>query len=222
MNRVIQIFFDDQPSAENKSAIRYFSQALPSTLGVGLQIEFSVAGKSELREYKKHGVTSFPTLKLNNHTVSGLNNIVEYINSTVTREIAKKKNKTSDDLVKEFMVDAIGNLEKDDNGKFKTADEGEDDDDMGERLASKAQSEMKRRNETAAKNKKHFGAKKSTSASSINVGRKKPPARRRNGATAPNHDPNASDVLKNMAKTSGNQDDLLMANFFANMQETVV
>ena len=204
----LNIVFSNKSSPLNKKLIKFFQINLLSLNKASLVFEFEVAHPGEIDSYVKRGIKNYPVLVDNQTSVTGVEKIIQYLKICVKRHNNKVLGKTDGEKLDDFWKQTIGDIEIDESGNIKPYDD-EDSTDAGDNLHHRIQEAFEQRNTETAKP----GSSKSSARSS-------------QGNTQLSRGNNLSDdspakTLSNM-KSGGNanMDDVLMAKFFENQEES--
>tara|TARA_Y100000389_G_C17415884_1_gene493674 strand:- start:680 stop:1297 length:618 start_codon:yes stop_codon:yes gene_type:complete len=203
----LNIVFSNKSSPLNKKLIKFFQINLLSLNKASLVFEFEVAHPGEIDSYVKRGIKNYPVLVDKQTSVTGVEKIIQYLKIYVKRHNNKVLGKTDGEKLDDFWKQTIGDIEVDESGNIKPDDEGSTD--AGDNLHHRIQEAFEQRNTETAK-----------------PGILKSSTRSLQGNTQLSRGNNLSDVspaktLSNM-KSGGNanMDDVLMAKFFENQEES--
>ena len=204
----LNIVFSNKSSPLNKKLIKFFQINLLSLNKASLVFEFEVAHPSEIDSYVKRGIKNYPVLIDKQTSVTGVEKIIQYLKICVKRHNNKVLGKTDGEKLDDFWKQTIGDIEVDESGNIKP-DDDEGSTDAGDNLHHRIREAFEQRNTETAKP----GSLKSSALSS-------------QGNTQLSRGNNLSDdspakTLSNM-KSGGNanMDDVLMAKFFENQEES--
>jgi hypothetical protein len=204
----LNIVFSNKSSPLNKKLIKFFQINLLSLNKASMVFEFEVAHPGEIDSYVKRGIKNFPVLVDKQTSVTGVEKIIQYLKICVKRHNNKVLGKTDDEKLDDFWKQIIGDIEVDESGNIKP-DDDEGSTDAGDNLHHRIQEAFEQRNKETAKP----GSLKSSARSS-------------QGNTQLSRGNNLSDdspakTLSNMkSEGNANMDDVLMAKFFENQEES--
>ena len=204
----LNIVFSNKSSPLNKKLIKFFQINLLSLNKASLVFEFEVAHPSEIDSYVKRGIKNYPVLVDKQTSVTGVEKIIQYLKICVKRHNNKVLSKTDGEKLDDFWKQTIGDIEVDESGNIKP-DDDEGSTDAGDNLHHRIQEAFEQRNTETAKP----GSLKSSARSS-------------QGNTQLSRGNNLSDdspakTLSNMkSEGNANMDDVLMAKFFENQEES--
>ena len=204
----LNIVFSNKSSSLNKKLIKFFQINLLSLNKASLVFEFEVAHPGEIDSYVKRGIKNYPVLIDKQTSVTGVEKIIQYLKICVKQHNNKVLSKTDDEKLDDFWKQTIGDIEVDKSGNIKP-DDDEGSTDAGDNLHHRIQEAFEQRNAETAKP----GSLKSSARSS-------------QGNTQLSRGNNLSDdspakTLSNMKSGGGaNMDDVLMAKFFENQEES--
>jgi len=207
----LNIVFSNKPSTLNQKLIKFFQINLLSLNKASMVFEFEVAHPSEIDSFVKRGIKNYPVLVDKKTSVTGVEKIIQYLKLCVKRHNNKILSKTDDEKLDDFWKQTIGDIEVDESGNIKPDDDEEGSTDAGDNLHHRIQEAFEQRSTETAK------------PASL-----KSSARSSQGNTQLNRNNNLSDdspvkTLSNMksGRTEGkNADDVLMAKFFENQEES--
>lgn len=226
MNSSIEVIFSDKSSKNNADLVKFFKGALPRLVPCGMTIDFQVAKKKDIEYYNARKITTFPTLVYNKINVVGVSKIIAFINGKMIEKKRLESEKSSDNILDDFWRKSIGTPDK--NGKFKD-DEDESVDGNNEKAIESRRMMMQ---ESMQKRKISSGPESPTTdhpqshrgrqAAPDENNRRPTPRKTKPRDNNIDDTPTTVDVLMNgRNKTSEEQkDDMLMAKFYANMEET--
>ena len=207
----LNIVFSNKSSPLNKKLIKFFQINLLSLNKASMVFEFEVAHPDEIDSYVKRGIKNYPVLVDKQNSVTGVEKIIQYLKICVKRHNNKVLGKTDGEKLDDFWKQTIGDIEVDESGNIKPDDDDDDEGSTGagDNLHHRIQEAFEKRNTETAKP----GSLKSSARSS-------------QGNTQLSRGNNLSDdspakTLSNM-KSGGNanMDDVLMAKFFENQEES--
>lgn len=204
----LNIVFSNKSSPLNKKLIKFFQINLLSLNKASMVFEFEVAHPDEIDSYVKRGIKNYPVLVDKQTSVTGVEKIIQYLKICVKRHNNKVLGKTDGEKLDDFWKQTIGDIEVDESGNIKP-DDDEGSTGAGDNLHHKIQEAFEQRNTETAK--------------PVSL---KSSARSSQGNTQLSRGNNLSDespakTLSNM-KSGGNanMDDVLMAKFFENQEES--
>lgn len=201
----VRVIFSDKPSEINIRLIKFFNLNLLNLLKTNLIFTFDVASVKEADEYKSKGIIEFPVLLRNSLRVSGSDKIMKYLGLHVKKHNTKIKNKSDDDHVQDFWKETLGNVKLDDSGNIIDQDDDDEETDLGQNLQHKIQEAFEQR--------EHYGDSKTPATTTPSI--RKVGGRKKSGDESP------SETIERMAKSGkANRDDLLMAKFFENQEDS--
>jgi hypothetical protein len=206
----INIVFSNKSSVLNKKLIKFFQINLLSLNKASFVFDFEVAHPKDLESFVKRGIKNYPVLIDNQTNITGVEKIIQYIKSCVDKHNSKLVRKTDGERLDDFWKQTIGNMEVDDAGNLKQEDDDDDGNDAGDNLHHRIQEAFEQRN---AETTKPGNLKKSP-----RLGQENTKLSRTNNVGS---DDSPVSTLTNMSsKGNPNMDDVLMAKFFENQQES--
>jgi hypothetical protein len=205
----ITIVFSNKASALNRKLIKFFEINLLSLNKTSVTFDFEVAHPSDAEEYAKRGINNYPTLVDNSTNIAGAEKIMTYLQNIIKKHNSKILNKTDNDRLDDFWKDTIGKIELDAAGNVKPEEEdGGELSNVGDNLHHRIQEAFEQRNS---------GGSSPAPKPNIQVSNKTQLTRSNNLA-----DDSPSKTIKKMkAQGRENSDDILMAKFFENQEESI-
>ena len=202
----MELIFSNKPSAINKKIIRFLDLNLKSLNKANLIFDFQVAHPDESSKFKKMGINSFPVLMPKNASqVVGVDSIIDYLKTEVSKHNKKISNITDSDRIKDYW-DKTLDISIDESGKHKfTEDDGENED-ISDNLQHKIQEAFAERNKTT----------ETIPKSNSRIQQKNIIAKSGSADESP-----VETLNKMSAKGQASIDDQLMAKFFENQEESV-
>jgi hypothetical protein len=202
---VLTVVFSNKPSPLNKKIIKFFQVNLASLNNASLVFEFEVAHPGENDSYVNRGIKNFPVLLNDNVSATGVEKIIQYLKMCVTKYNKKILVKTDDEKLDEFWKQTMGDVEIDDSGNIKPDVDDDDAYDAGENLQHRIQEAFEQRN----------------SDTSEPVSSRKPNTPRKPRIPSKLDEISPANTLTKMKSTGkANRDDVLMAKFFENQEES--
>jgi hypothetical protein len=196
----IQVVFSNKPSTINKKLIKFFNVNLLNLNKAALVFDFEVAHPNNVKKYVNRGITSYPVMiNPNGSKIVGVEKIIDKLKGSVQQYNKRVNNKTDKERLDDYWKQTLGDITIDESGKPKT-----DDDDTTEDISKKVQAAFSQRN--------------------VESSTGKGPPKKTPRATPTNYRPNnlidqtPSETIKSMG--TGDMDDILMAKFFENQEET--
>ena len=173
-----------------------------------LVFEFEVAHPDEIDSYVKRGIKNYPVLVDKQTSVTGVEKIIQYLKICVKRHNNKVLGKTDGEKLDDFWKQTIGDIEVDESGNIKP-DDDEGSTDAGDNLHHRIQEAFEQRNtETDKPVSLKSSARSSQGNTQLSRGNKL-------------SDDSPAKTLSNMkSKGNANMDDVLMAKFFENQEES--
>jgi hypothetical protein len=209
----INVVFSNKSSPLNKKLIKFFEVNLASLNNASIVFKFEVAHPNEIDIYIKRGIKNYPILLHKKTSVTGVEKIIQYLKLIVKKHNTKILSKTDNDRLDDFWKDTIGKIEHDESGNIKP-DTGDEDGGGelgggGDNLHHKIQEAFEQRNSGDTQ----LGSIKSSQHT-----RNKPMTPRNNNLK----ELTPAQTMKKMSKQgSNNMDDILMAKFFENKEESM-
>lgn len=208
------VIFSNKSSELNKKLIKFFQINLLSLNKASLIFDFEVAHPSNIDSYVKRGIKNYPIMVCGDEHVIGVQKIMQHLKKCVVDHNNKIINKTDDERVDDFWKQTIGKIEYDAGGNLKP-EEDDNESDAGENLQHRIQEAFEQRN-----------------TETVPIGNLKKNMRSAQGNTKVSHgDPSTrsnnlqelspSKTLATMAANGkSHMDDVLMAQFFENQEES--
>lgn len=142
---VATIYFNDSASRFNKDLVDFLKRNIEKSIRQGrLSYSFKIAQTSELSDLRKIGIKRLPAMVLGKMTRIGVPDIIDEIRRRVENSRSPAPPKTEDEIVRDYQMEALGNITKDADGKLVVNDR--DTDDVSEDdLKGRALAEMQRR-----------------------------------------------------------------------------
>jgi hypothetical protein len=144
---VATIYFNDSASRFNKDLVDFLRRNLEKAVRQGrLSFSFKIAQTNELADLRKSGIKRLPAMIIGKTTRIGVPDIIEEIRSRVQNSKAPAVAKTEEEIVREYQIAALGNIQKDADGKLVVHEDQNENEDMNkEDLQHRLQKEMERR-----------------------------------------------------------------------------
>lgn len=203
----ITIVFSNKASSLNRKLITFFETNLLKLNKSNVTFDFEVAHPSDAAAYTKRGIKNYPTLLDNSVNVTGAEKIIGYLTNILKKHNAKMLSKTDSDRLEEFWKDTIGKIEVDAAGNVKPDEDGDDLSNVGDNLHHRIQEAFEKRNANDEKppDKRISPAVEKTQLSRSNNLADDSPVK----------------TIKRMkSQGGGSTDDILMAKFFENQEES--
>jgi hypothetical protein len=201
----IQVVFSNKPSAINKKLIKFFNLNLLNLNKATLVFDFEVAHPKNIKKYVNKGITNYPVMiNPNGSKTVGVEKIISKLKGSVQQYNKKVNNKTDKERLDDYWKQTLGDITIDESGKPKCDDE-DGSDDISEDISKKVQAAFSQRNIESGVGKEP--TKKQP----------RPPI-----STSRNNnliDKTPAETIKSMG--TGDMDDILMAKFFENQEETI-
>jgi hypothetical protein len=198
---IIQVVFSNKPSVINKKLIKFFNVNLLNLNKATLVFDFEVAHPNNVKKYVNMGITNYPVMiNPNGSKIVGVEKIIDKLKGSVQQYNKRVNNKTDKERLDDYWKQTLGDVTIDKSGNSKT----DDDEDAAEDISKKVQAAFSQRNVE----------------SSTGKGPPKNPPRTPPTMSRPNNliDQTPAETIKSMG--TGDMDDILMAKFFENQEET--
>jgi hypothetical protein len=206
------VIFSNKPSPLNKKLVKFFQINLINLNKASLIFNFEVADPKDINKYISKGVKNYPVLIDNDKKITGVEKIIDYLKLKVKTHNDKIINKTDTDRLDEFWKQTMGDVRIDESGKLKPETDDEPTS-IGDNLQHKIQAAFEERNSIEKPGKFKQSFKPAPNKPAPN---KPAPNIRSNNS----EEDSPSQTLKNMKGSGSNPDDVLMAKFFENMEES--
>ncbi len=142
------IVFNDSASQFNKDLTDFLSRNLETAIRKGgITFQFKIAKPADLAGLRQLGVKRLPAMLINNKPYVGVPDIIAEIRSRVKNSRQTAPEKSEDEVIRDYQMQALGNITTDKEGKFQIHDEPEKDD--TEDLMSAFNREIQRRGAAA-------------------------------------------------------------------------
>jgi hypothetical protein len=190
----IQIVFSNKPSTINKKLIQFFNLNLLNLNKALLVFDFEVAHPNNIKKYVNRGITNYPVMVNNNGSKTvGVDKIINELKNSVQRYNTRVNSKTDKERLDDYWARELGDLAVD------------VDDEDTEDINKKVQAAFAQRNEESSFSKEP----------------PKKPNKPASSTPRSNNliDQTPSETIKSMG--TGDADDILMAKFFENQEETM-
>jgi hypothetical protein len=198
------LLITDKNSDINKKILAFVKKNLYDFNKANIVFEFEIVGTENYDEYLKKGIKSFPVLVNNKENILGLTNIAKFLQEQVMSYNKKIAKKSDEEHIDDFWKKTMGNTKPDKFGKIDT----NDDDNINENddLQKKLQNAFRERGN---------GPDASVKAKSKAITPTKTISKQ--GRQKKDESPVAT--LNKMK--SKNADDILMAKYFENQEESL-
>lgn len=207
----INIVFSNKSSPLNKKLIKFFQLNLLSLNKASLLFDFEVAHPTDINSYVKRGIKNYPTLLDGDTNITGVEKIIQYLKAMVKKHNTKVLSKTDNEKLDDFWKETIGKIEVDESGNVKPDDDndnGELGGDAGHNLQHRIQEAFEQRNADTPKPGSLKGASSARETTRLS-----------RDSNLEEESP-AKTLSKMNAKGNANMDDVLMAKFFENQEES--
>jgi hypothetical protein len=195
-----QVIFSNKPSKINKKLIQFFNLNLLNLNKATLVFNFEVAHPNNVKKYVNRGITNYPVMiNPNGSKIVGVEKIIGELKGSVQQYNKRINNKTDKERLDDYWKQTLGDITIDESGKPKS-----DEEDTTEDISKKVQAAFSQRNVESSTGK-------SLSKKSL---RTAPTMSRPNNLI----DQTPAETIKSMG--TGDMDDILMAKFFENQEET--
>ena len=158
--RKVQIVFNDTPSKFNRDLTSFLKRNLNQIITKGmLKFEFKIATTSDLKKLRSNGVKRLPAL-LSGTTepIIGVPDIIQFLRIAVKKSKRKAAVKSEEEVLDEYMKNALGNVSQGSDGRLQVDDDDDDfDDDMSAKLTSAFNEARKSRQESMVASRKKPG-----------------------------------------------------------------
>lgn len=142
------IVFNDSASQFNKDLTDFLKRNTETAIRKGgLTFHYKIAKPSDLAGLRRKGVKRLPAMMIGKNYYIGVPDIIGEIRKRVRNSNHEEPIKTEDEIVREYQMNALGNVKKDADGKFVINDEPEKDD--NESLMAAFNRELQRRGAAA-------------------------------------------------------------------------
>jgi hypothetical protein len=199
-----QVVFSNKASAINKKLIKFFNLNLLNLNKATLVFDFEVAHPGDIKKYVNRGITNYPVMvNPNGAKTVGVEKIIGELKSSVQKYNKKVNSKTDKERLDDYWKQTLGNVKVNESGQV-----AEDDDtDTTDDISKKVQAAFAQRTVDSGSGK---GPSKAPTRSHQSI-----------TTTRPNNliDQTPSETIKSMG--TGDMDDVLMAKFFENQEETM-
>ncbi len=145
------IVFNDSASQFNKDLTDFLNRNLETAIRKGgITFQFKIAKPADLAGLRQMGVKRLPAMLINNKPFVGVPDIIAEIRARVKNSRQTAPEKSEDEVIRDYQMQALGNVTTDKDGKFQIHDEPEKDD--KEDLMAAFNREIQRRGATAGHN----------------------------------------------------------------------
>jgi hypothetical protein len=189
------LLITDKSSDINKKILAFIKKNLFNFNKANITFDFEIVGTENYDNYLKKGIKSFPVLINGKENIVGLTNIAKFLQEKAIAYNKKITKKSDEEHIDDFWKRTMGNVKPDKFGKI----ENDDDDNINENddLQKKLQNAFRDRN-----NAEPEPEKKSTKTNKISKSKDESPLA----------------TISKMKST--NADDLLMAKYFENQEDS--
>lgn len=150
--QVASIIFNDSASQFNKDLTDFLKRNTETAIRKGqLTFTYRIAQSADLAELRSQGIKRLPAMTINNRPpIIGVPDIIEEIRKRVRNSRGEAAVKTEDEIVRDYQMNALGDIKKDADGKFVINDD--DTSDEKAQLLANFQKEVERRGQTQTNN----------------------------------------------------------------------
>ena len=141
-----EIILNNSKSSYNKSLLSFIKRNLKTIVVQGhVKFKFTVAKTDELPSLRKKGIKRLPAMILDNRNFIGIDEITDELN----RQVGKKKKplppKNEKEVLDDFFKSAIGDVQRDSEGRFILPNDEDEPDDEKNKLMDDYHSEIMKR-----------------------------------------------------------------------------
>jgi len=208
----MELIFSNKPSVLNKKLIKFFQLNLFNLNKASLVFKFDVAHPNDSGKFAKRNIKNFPVLIKDTKHIVGVDAIFSCLKGLVAKHNAKIINKSETDKLDDYWQQTLGKINVDESGTLQPDDD--DEEDMNADLQHKIQEAFAERSKELESPAK-FSRQKQQDNMTLS---------RDNNLEADSSnlkDVTPSQTIKNMSSGRVSQDDILMAKFFENQEESM-
>ena len=142
------IVFNDSASQFNKDLTDFLRRNLETAIRKGgLTFHFKIAKAADLAGLRQMGVKRLPAMIISGKPYVGVPDIIAEIRARVKNSRFEAAEKTEDEIVRDYQIQALGHITKDAEGRLQVHDEPERDD--SQYMMAKFNREIQRRGAAA-------------------------------------------------------------------------
>ena len=140
------IVFNDSSSQFNKDLTDFLKRNIEVAIKKGkLSFQFKIAKPADLSQLRNMGVKRLPVMLIGKIPFIGVPDIIEEIRRRVKTSTSDAAQKSEEEIIRDFQINALGNVKKDADGKFQINDDQEKDDNDSPDLMAAFNKEISRR-----------------------------------------------------------------------------
>jgi hypothetical protein len=148
--RVANIILNDSPSKNNRDLTDFLKRNMEFIIKKArLTFNFQIIQPSDIASLRERGIKKLPALVINNQQIIGVPEIINTLMNIVKNSNKPAIPKNEEEVLRDYQMNALGNVKKDADGKIVI---DEDDEDERDDFQGKLQAELERRKNKESKN----------------------------------------------------------------------